>query len=165
MEKLFTQLKNVIDKQIQLLDLIKCVEKSKNEILSKGSLMDFSEINENLESLISENNKLEEEREKISNKIFEKLKITDEHHKTLKYIINNIENDKLKNEFLEKKKILHETVEDIKYISQINRELIDTVLQVIDLSLSQDSLSNKDIDYTDSIDSSKDKSLLINKMI
>ncbi len=165
MDTLFNDLKDIIEKQIQLLKIIKTVEKTKNEILKQGQLMDFSGMNENLSSLIEENSKFEMERERITQEILKKIDVKDKKNITFKEIINLSNNDKIKIELNEIRETLRDIVTEIKNISKVNNELIEVVMQVIDLTLTKDSLTSKDIDYTETNGINKERPLLINQII
>lgn len=163
MEKLIKQLTAIISKQIGLLRIIRNVEKSKNEVLSSGKLMDFGTVNEHLTSLIQENERLEREREASLEIISKELNLPP--IATFKELIEFITDEKLKNEMIKLNLELRETVADIKYLSKINQELIEVVIQVLDMTLSQETLSEKDIDYTNQAKNKKEKPLLINRII
>lgn len=164
MEKAISKLKDLISSQIQLLGIIKEVEKEKNELLSSGRLTDFSGINENLGHLIAENNKLEEKRAELL------AHIASGYHRdvadmSFPVLIEKIEDKKLKESFSELYEKLKALVNEIKELSQINKELIETAIQVIDISLEGEGVSESGIDYTRKLEGSSDKPLLINKII
>jgi len=158
------QLKTIMQKQNQLLDLIKTIEKSKNEILLSGKLVDFGNINENLGRLVEENSKLEIERIKTTEKI--SREIAKEQNKTLSFkeIVENIEEKDLKEEIFTTYEIMKSMISDIRHLSKINQEMVEVALQVIDISLSGVE-ERKDLDYTQNGRNNRDRSLLINRLI
>lgn len=165
MEALLKNLKESMERQINLLEIMKSIEQSKHEILTQGRLFDFSGLNENISQLIDENFRIEKSREEWVKKICESMKIDYNEKITLKEILSSLENNKIKNELLRFSDALKEKVTAIKYYSKVNQELIETVMQVIDLSLSQGLLSSKDIDYTQTGRMRKERPLLVNKVI
>lgn len=160
MEKNLKKLKELIKKQTNLLGLIKTIEKSKNEILSQGKLMDFSALTENQTSLMAENIKLEKEREVILKAVY------GEDLKDLKFsqIIEKTLDQPLKQELNLLFNQLKEKVTEIKILTSTNQELIEIALQVIDLTLSQGEISKQEIDYTQK-SNIENKSLLVNQLI
>ena len=76
MEELLKNLKESMERQLNLLEIMKSIEQSKNEILTQGRLFDFSGLNENISQLIEENMRIEKNREDMVKKICEKAQIT-----------------------------------------------------------------------------------------
>jgi hypothetical protein len=164
MEKLLVQLKEILGKQVQLLDIIKSIEKTKNEILIEGKLMDFSGMNENLSQLIEENTRLESGREEVLEKISRELEVEKEEIRFIS-LIEKVGKGQMQNQLLEMHNRLKSEVEEIKYLTKMNQELIEVAIHVIDLSVVDPEWSDKEIDYTRKAQSKKDRPLLINKII
>jgi len=164
MEKPLKKLKEVIAKQVRLLGIIKTIEKTKNEILSQGKLMDFSALNENQTSLMEENLKLEKEREKILEEMGAEIRTAGEQRLKFTQILNRVSDPSQKRELEDLFGQLKAMVGEIKALTSMNQELIEVALQVIDLTLSQGEISREEIDYTRKA-APADRPLLINKLI
>ena len=162
MDKILEPLKDVVERQVKLLEVIKELEKSKNDILCAGKFIDFSSFNQDLSTMIAQNNELEEEREKVVQSIQQAYHMD---RKNFSSLIDCIPDDPSKRDFECLYERLKKEVGEIKYLSKINQELIQAALEVIDLSLEQEGLGEKDIDYTQKSETKKDKPLLINKLI
>lgn len=164
MDKLLKRLKDIIEQQLKLLEVIKSVEKAKNEILSTGKLMDFSEMNENLSTMIEENALLDSKRESILHDIAQSINM-EKSTIRFKSLLEKTADSRLKNELNRIYETLKNEVADIKHLSKMNQELIEVAIQIIDLSLEQEGISEKEIDYTQNRDMKQERSLLINKII
>lgn len=164
MEHLLKRLKEIMQKQIHIMDIIRNIEKTKQTILSQGKLADFSEMNHTLSSLIEENQRIEKEREKI----LQELSQQNPKKESMLYfqdIVEHITDNKLKADMEHIYQELKEVVLDIKNITKINQELIETAIEVIELT-TQTGLSVKNLDYTQNNNNRvQERPLIVNRLV
>lgn len=155
-------LKEIIERQLDLLTQILDIEKSKNIILIQGKLTDFSSMNNQLAELLPEIEKIEQQRQ-VAIDLFMKdnPNTFSDSSGTFLTILNLLKEESLYDEMFTLYQKTKGTVDDIKHYISINKDLIEVALNVLNLTLHED---KKNIDYTGKTEE-QNSSILLNKII
>jgi hypothetical protein len=160
--KNISNLKEIIEKQLEMLTKVLEIEKNKNVILVQGKLSDFSSMNNELSYLLPEIEKIENHRQVIiANFVEDNNESIQTSNISFLNILNLIKEEDVYDEMYNLYQNIKGIVDEIKHYTAINKDLIEVALNVLNLTLNE---NKKDIDYTGKSED-RTASVLVNRVI
>lgn len=158
------KLKEILLIQIETLEKILSIEKNKHDILIEGKLVDFSTINQDLNTIITKMEDIENQRQSLLESFLSQSNSSSTSPKSITFadLLKAIKDSPEYEEMSALYTKIKDIVDQVKHWTSINKDLIEMALNVLNLSLFED---QKDIDYTGKTESNATNSMLINKII